>query len=691
MVKKYASFFIGLLFILSAILSATLQPAVAAAGVKVNSFALYYGPPSATELAKMKQFDMVVIDAKYYTTAQIQEIQQAGTKVIGYSAGLSVKQSSPEYTGLQDSDYLVINGKKVANNIYNPPTWLLDPRSQHLHQVITSSIKSDLYGKGLDGVLVAGASEQTEFLQSFVNMDAATLQNLKPQLMQATASLFKDIKAIDPSKLVIQYNGWRELKAYTGPYIDGLVWVNYPYTLGTTDSWTNARRQELIDLRAKYGVTLFATKDFTSANNQEMDKFFTDARGYGIIPYATVNDKYNNSSPINTYGVPARTTNVDTTPPTVVGTTPANNAAGVPLNSSVSITFSEPMDQSNLSGITITGPGGNSIPAALSYANNMVTLNPNQDFTNGTSYTVNVPTIVRDANGVALAQNFTFSFTTVSPSPSPSKQFKPKSYALYYGYPSASEIEKMKKFDFVVAGYFTKDQINELHQAGTKVLGYMATLAINKNNPGYTGLNNNDYLVINGKRIDNGYGDCWLMDPRSPHFRQLVTSNIKSQIYDLGYDGVFLDNLNIPSEYLQILVTLDPATLNQLKQDLLQSTGQLAKEISEIDPNKLVLENNGFRELIPYTAPYINIFMYENYPYQLGTTDGWLNDRRQNLINLSSKYGFTVVTLKQFSSANYPEIDKYYANARSFGFIPYGTTAGYAGPINTYNIPAKTN
>lgn len=689
MVKKFALFFAGFLVFLSAILPVMLKPAMAA-GVKVNSFALYYGSPSATEIAKMKKFDMVIIEAKYYTPAQIKEIQQAGTKVIGYTPGLSDSQTSPVYTGLQSQDYLVINGKKVANNIYNTPLWLLDPRSQHLRQVIVNSVKSQLYDKGLDGVFVGNVTDQTEFLTSFVTLDNAALQNIKPQLMQATATLLKEIKAIDPGKLVIQCNGWRELKAYTGPYIDGLVWVNYPYQLGTTDSWTNARRQELIDMRAKYGVTLFALKDFTSANNQEMDKFFANARSYGMVPYASINGY---GTPINTYGVPARTP-IDTTPPTVVGTSPANNSVNVALNSSVSITFSEPMDQSSLSGITITGPGGASVPAAVSYADNKVVLKPNQVFAYGTSYTVNVPITVKDANGVALAQQFTFSFTTVSP-PSPPGQFKPQSYALYYGGPSSTEIEKMKKLDMVIIEpkYYTPDQIKAIQQAGTKVFGYFATLSIDQASPQFTGLLPQDYLVINGQKLANNYDSPpdWLLDPRSQHLRQVITSAVKSQIYDKGLDGVFLDTLNMPSEFLTSFVTLDAATTQNLKQDLFTATVELVKEIAAINPDKLVIQNNGFRELKTYTAPYINGIMWENYPYELGTTDGWTNARRQELLNLKDQNGTFVLALKNFSSANYQEIDKFYANARSFGIVPYAAIGGYGASINTYSLPPRTN
>jgi endo-alpha-1,4-polygalactosaminidase (GH114 family) len=692
MSKKILLILTFLLFLISVITQGSITPAVAEAGVKANSFAIYYGGPNSTEMEKMKKLDMVIIDAKYYTPAQIKEIQKTGAKVIGYTSGLSLNETSPEYTGLQNQDYLLINGKRVENRIYSSPLWLLDPRSQHLRQVITSTIKSQLYDKGLDGVFVGGDTDQTEFLSSFVTLDATTLQKTKTDLMQATATLFKEIKAVDPSKLVIQDNGWRELKAYTGPYIDGLLWENYNYQLGTTDSWLNARRQETIDLGTKYGFTIFALQNFSSANTQEMDKFFANARSYGFIPYASINGY----TTINMYGTPAKTP-VDTTPPTVAGTTPANNAVDVPLNSDVSVTFSEAMDQSTLNGITITGPDGVSVPAALNYTANKLVINPNQDFSYGTSYTVNVPTTVKDANGVALTQQYTFSFTSIAPvsPPSPTEQLNLQSYALYYGGPNSTEMAKMKKLDLVIIEpkYFTTAQIKEIQQAGTKVLGYFATLSIDQASPQFTGLLPGDYLVINGQKLANNYDSPpdWLLDPRSSHLRQVITSAIKSQIYDKGLDGVFLDTLNMPSEFLTSFVTLDATTTQNLKQDLFTATAVLAKEIAAINPDKLVIQNNGFRELKAYTAPYVDGIMWENYPYQLGSTDSWVNARRQELIDLKNKYGIFTIALKTFSSANYTEIDKYYANARSFGIIPYAAIGGYGSAINTYSLPLRTN
>ncbi|HOV80533.1 MAG TPA: Ig-like domain-containing protein [Bacillota bacterium] len=685
MFRKLTMLFAGLVFFLSAAMPALPQPA-SAAGVQAGSFALYYGYPNAAEIDKLKKFDMVIIEAKYFTADQIKEIQKAGTRVIGYTPGLSMDQASPAYSGLQTQDYLVINGKRVENRIdSNSPDWLLDPRSQHLRQVIAGAVKSQLYDKGLDGVFVGSVTEPTEFLQSFVTLDNTALQKIKPELMQATATLFGEIKAINPAKLVIQNNGWRELKAYTGPYIDGLVWVNYPYELGTTNGWVNDRRRELLDMRAAYGVTLFALNNLSSANYREMDRFYADARSYGIVPYASVNGY---GAPVNTYNVPPRTT-VDTTPPTVVETIPAQDAVGVPLDTDVTLIFSESMDQSTLSAVTINGPDGAVVPATLIYTDKKLVLNPDRDFTCGTGYTVQVPATVKDANGVAIARQFILSFSTVSVP----EKFKPQSYALYFGPPGTAEIEKMKKFDLVVVEpkYYTAEQIKEIRKSGTRVIGYNPSLTIDKTYPHFTNLLPEDYLVVNGKKIDNSLSNDWVLDPRSPHLRQVIVDYTRNQIYGKGLDGVFLDNFNIPSEFLEYLTTLDTATLQKLRQELFSSTASLAGEIAAIDPDKLVVINNGFRELIRYVAPYIDGIMWENYPYELGTTNGWVNNRRRELLDLEKSNGFFVLALKNFTSANYQEIDKYYADARSYGIIPYASIGGYGASINTYKLPPRTN
>ncbi len=103
----------------------------------------------------------------------------------------------------------------------------------------------------------------------------------------------------------------------------------------------------------------------------------------------------------------------DTTPPQVVGTSPAQGAIGISVTTSPSVSFSEPMNASTVStSFTVSPaiPGGCSI---LPDANGMLfTCNHGQALAASTTYTVTIGTGAKDGAGNALAAAFTFSFTT---------------------------------------------------------------------------------------------------------------------------------------------------------------------------------------------------------------------------------------------------------------------------------------
>jgi len=114
------------------------------------------------------------------------------------------------------------------------------------------------------------------------------------------------------------------------------------------------------------------------------------------------------------------TTVADTTPPTVLSTSPTNDATGVAVTSVVTVTFSEAMDAS-----TITAPGtftlketvsGNSVAGTVTYDANthVATFTPSAPLTPNLNYTatVNSPA-AKDVAGNPLSPGtVTFKFTT---------------------------------------------------------------------------------------------------------------------------------------------------------------------------------------------------------------------------------------------------------------------------------------
>src|SRR4029077_17998470 len=112
---------------------------------------------------------------------------------------------------------------------------------------------------------------------------------------------------------------------------------------------------------------------------------------------------------------------IDTTPPTVTGTTPANGATGVAATISPTGTFSEAMNASTISGSTVTlTDQGAAVAGTVSYnaTSRVVTFDPTTDLGPGKVYVATIKggaaAGVKDVAGNALAADVTWTFTVAS-------------------------------------------------------------------------------------------------------------------------------------------------------------------------------------------------------------------------------------------------------------------------------------
>jgi hypothetical protein len=105
----------------------------------------------------------------------------------------------------------------------------------------------------------------------------------------------------------------------------------------------------------------------------------------------------------------------DTTAPTANSNTPLNDATDVPVDATISVTFSEDMDASTIDTNSFTLDNG--VTGTISYDSNSTaaTFTPSADLNYNTTYTVTITTGVEDLSGNPLQADYTFSFTTEPP------------------------------------------------------------------------------------------------------------------------------------------------------------------------------------------------------------------------------------------------------------------------------------
>ncbi|MEZ4683722.1 MAG: DUF4082 domain-containing protein [Caldilineaceae bacterium] len=116
----------------------------------------------------------------------------------------------------------------------------------------------------------------------------------------------------------------------------------------------------------------------------------------------------------------------DTTPPTVTAVAPTSGAGNIAVDTAVTVTFSEPMDQVSIDTNSLQLLDGANSPVASTVSYNAAaqsaTLVPTAPLLGSTTYTVivrggAVEPRAKDVAGNALASDFVASFTTATPSP----------------------------------------------------------------------------------------------------------------------------------------------------------------------------------------------------------------------------------------------------------------------------------
>lgn len=103
------------------------------------------------------------------------------------------------------------------------------------------------------------------------------------------------------------------------------------------------------------------------------------------------------------------------TTPTVLANTPGTGATGVPLDASVSATFSEAMDPATLTKSTFTltsGPAAVPIQGTVVYGDSTAVFWPGAHLASNSSFTATITTGAQSASGVGLAAARIWSFTT---------------------------------------------------------------------------------------------------------------------------------------------------------------------------------------------------------------------------------------------------------------------------------------
>ena len=138
------------------------------------------------------------------------------------------------------------------------------------------------------------------------------------------------------------------------------------------------------------------------------------------LQYNTVYTATISSNAANTLGIrissPYMWTFTTAVQPTVLSSTPANGATGVPLNQVLSVTFSTPVNCATLvspsTSFRVNGPGATVVAGTVACSGSVATFTPSNPLATNTTFAALITTAVTDAAGDPLAASYMWSFRT---------------------------------------------------------------------------------------------------------------------------------------------------------------------------------------------------------------------------------------------------------------------------------------
>ncbi|HNG92800.1 MAG TPA: hypothetical protein PLB32_08390 [Acidobacteriota bacterium] len=253
-----------------------------------------------------------------------------------------------------------------------------------------------------------------------------------------------------------------------------------------------------------------------------------------------------------------------------------------------------------------------------------------------------------------------------------------RNYVLYYG---SGRVTDLRRFETIVIEprNYTATQVTALKAPvnGKRPLlvGYLTCAEVLPNDPILKQAFPQDYYRVNGVPVRIPGSNAYLMDLRQSHWRTLLINQMQKLISS-GYDGVFLDTLNIGDE--------PPYAGTPTGEGFLQSAGFLTRDMRTRYPNNLILQNWGINRLKTFTAGYLDAICWENFQVQYIETDAWSQARLAELTALQGG-GLSVMTLYQLTSAQITDTayqSRMYQVSRSYNFLPYCALPGYSSGVN---------
>jgi uncharacterized protein (TIGR01370 family) len=253
-----------------------------------------------------------------------------------------------------------------------------------------------------------------------------------------------------------------------------------------------------------------------------------------------------------------------------------------------------------------------------------------------------------------------------SPAPAP-RLTGIDSWAAFYGAKAAPEA--LKGPDLLVLEPDHSWNPTTFRRPGQQILAYLSLGEVHKTRPYYPAL-------VKAKALagaNPNWPDAMRLDPRSEAWRKLVLGAIAPDLIKRGYDGFFLDTLDVGA-YLERERQYPGATV---------AMARLVSDLHARFPQALIVANGGL-DLLPYAAGALSGVAVESVftdydfagkQYRMRSPDG-ARARAKWLTETVKPYGLPLLVLEYVSPEELNSRKGVAGEVKAAGFVPFVSDIG---------------
>ena len=263
------------------------------------------------------------------------------------------------------------------------------------------------------------------------------------------------------------------------------------------------------------------------------------------------------------------------------------------------------------------------------------------------------------------------------PRPAPRTVADARSWCLYYGGWATNVVDRLAQYELVVVdpaalGGKADETIAALHARGCLVAGYLSCFEVAKWHRYLPRVKEEWRVKVDGRNwVPWGANEAASL--AEPEWRALLVELMRTEVFDHGCDGVFMDTL----------ADLDhPGLPEDERARQLEGLGAFAAAYDAAYPDRFFVGNWTIQRTLPVLAPHLDALCWEDFDpkHFEGSARGWMEGIAKKIGDEAAKHPFRVLTLWNADApgADLPSRQKKMREISArLGCLPFCTSGGY--------------